>query len=130
MPVGLPYAPAEWWQAFVVFGYMTGWRVSEVLALIDWRRPSIMLRRCSGLACAALGGGSLAGAGGRTDPTLFMRCSNRSRTRARRSAFVGCGRELLRAVRSSTGTGGGGGTMGCGVGRTTGFCSCSCCAAR
>ena len=32
-PKGLPYSPADWWQALIVFAYMTGWRVGEPLAL-------------------------------------------------------------------------------------------------
>jgi integrase len=33
LPEGQPYAAGEWWKAFVVFLYMTGWRVGEPLAL-------------------------------------------------------------------------------------------------
>ncbi len=33
MPAGLPYPPAAWWRALLVFAYMTGWRISELLAL-------------------------------------------------------------------------------------------------
>lgn len=33
MPSGLPYPAGEWWRGLIVFGYMTGWRVSELLAL-------------------------------------------------------------------------------------------------
>lgn len=32
-PKGLPYAPAEWWRSVFMFAYMTGWRISEILAL-------------------------------------------------------------------------------------------------
>jgi integrase len=32
-PVGLPYEPADWWRALLVTGYMTGWRLGELLAL-------------------------------------------------------------------------------------------------
>ncbi len=32
-PAGLPYAPADWWRALLVAGYMTGWRISELLSL-------------------------------------------------------------------------------------------------
>jgi integrase len=32
-PQGLPYSPGDWWRALVVFLYMTGWRISEPLAL-------------------------------------------------------------------------------------------------
>lgn len=33
-PDHMPYDPEVWWQAFLVFTYMTGWRVSEPLALL------------------------------------------------------------------------------------------------
>lgn len=33
MPQGLPYPIVDWWQALIVFTYMTGWRISEPLAL-------------------------------------------------------------------------------------------------
>jgi integrase len=34
MPANLPnVAPADWWRALIVFAYMTGWRISELLAL-------------------------------------------------------------------------------------------------
>jgi integrase len=33
MPRGLPYPAADWWRGLFVFGYMTGWRISEILAL-------------------------------------------------------------------------------------------------
>lgn len=32
-PKELPFAPEAWWQALLVFNYMTGWRVGEPLAL-------------------------------------------------------------------------------------------------
>jgi integrase len=32
-PENLPYPAAEWWRALLVTGYMTGWRISELLAL-------------------------------------------------------------------------------------------------
>jgi integrase len=32
-PHDQPYAAADWWRALVTFGYMTGWRISEILAL-------------------------------------------------------------------------------------------------
>lgn len=32
-PEGLPYPAETWWQALLVFNYMTGWRISEPLAL-------------------------------------------------------------------------------------------------
>jgi len=34
MPKGLPYEPADWWRALLMFCYMTGWRISEPLALV------------------------------------------------------------------------------------------------
>jgi integrase len=33
MPEGLPYPAADWWRALVVMGYMTGWRISDMLGL-------------------------------------------------------------------------------------------------
>jgi integrase len=27
------YSPGDWWRALIVFAYMTGWRISEMLAL-------------------------------------------------------------------------------------------------
>ena len=33
LPKGLPYPPADWWRALLVFGYMTGWRIGSMLAL-------------------------------------------------------------------------------------------------
>jgi integrase len=33
LPAGLPYPSCDWWRAFLVFSYMTGWRVSEPLAV-------------------------------------------------------------------------------------------------
>ena len=34
LPRDLPYSPADWWRALLVFTYMTGWRVGEPLALM------------------------------------------------------------------------------------------------
>jgi integrase len=33
LPEGLPYPPADWWRGLLIFGYMTGWRVGDMLAL-------------------------------------------------------------------------------------------------
>jgi integrase len=33
LPRGVPYPPADWWRALLVFGYMTGWRIGSMLAL-------------------------------------------------------------------------------------------------
>ena len=33
LPRGLPYPAADWWRALLSFSYMTGWRISEPLAL-------------------------------------------------------------------------------------------------
>src|SRR6476469_4311033 len=32
-PAGLSYPAADWWRGLLVFGYMTGWRISDMLAL-------------------------------------------------------------------------------------------------
>ena len=32
-PADLPYPPADWWRGLLITGYMTGWRISELLAL-------------------------------------------------------------------------------------------------
>jgi len=33
LPPGQHYSPADWWRALLATGYMTGWRISELLAL-------------------------------------------------------------------------------------------------
>jgi integrase len=33
MPKGLPFPAVDWWRGLFVFAYMTGWRISEILAL-------------------------------------------------------------------------------------------------
>jgi integrase len=33
LPLSLPYAPADWWRGLLVMGYMTGWRIGDMLAL-------------------------------------------------------------------------------------------------
>ncbi len=33
MPEGLPYPPADWWRGLIVTGYMTGWRIGDMLGL-------------------------------------------------------------------------------------------------
>jgi integrase len=33
MPEGMPYPAADWWRGLVVVGYMTGWRISDILGL-------------------------------------------------------------------------------------------------
>ena len=37
-PADLPFPAADWWRALLVTGYMTGWRISDLLAL-QARRP-------------------------------------------------------------------------------------------
>jgi integrase len=32
-PAGLPYPAADWWRGLIVLAYMTGWRISEMLAV-------------------------------------------------------------------------------------------------
>ena len=47
-PKGLPYPAGDWWRAFLVFAYMTGWRVGEPLALrrgdVDFERGTALTR--------------------------------------------------------------------------------------
>jgi integrase len=33
MPEGLPYPAADWWRGLMVMGFMTGWRISDMLGL-------------------------------------------------------------------------------------------------
>lgn len=33
LPIGQPYPAATWWRGLLVMAYMTGWRISELLAL-------------------------------------------------------------------------------------------------
>jgi integrase len=33
LPTGLPCSPADWWRALLVMGYMTGWRIGDMLGL-------------------------------------------------------------------------------------------------
>src|SRR5262249_42293693 len=33
LPIGQPFSPADWWRALLVMGYLTGWRISELLAV-------------------------------------------------------------------------------------------------
>lgn len=33
MPSTLPYPAADWWRSLIVVGYMTGWRISDMLGL-------------------------------------------------------------------------------------------------
>jgi integrase len=33
LPADLPYPAADWWRALLVMGYMTGWRISDMLGL-------------------------------------------------------------------------------------------------
>jgi integrase len=33
MPEGLPHPPADWWRGLMVMGFMTGWRISDMLGL-------------------------------------------------------------------------------------------------
>lgn len=33
LPIGLPYPAAEWWRGLIVVGYMTGWRIGQILSL-------------------------------------------------------------------------------------------------
>lgn len=46
-PQGQGYTPGEWWRAYLVFLYMTGWRMSEPLSLtkesIDWETGRVYL---------------------------------------------------------------------------------------
>ncbi len=33
MPEGFAFSPGDWWRALLVMGYMTGWRISDMLGL-------------------------------------------------------------------------------------------------
>jgi integrase len=33
LPRGLPYPAGDWWRALLVFAYMSGWRIGQILAL-------------------------------------------------------------------------------------------------
>ena len=33
MPEGMPYPAAAWWRGLLVLGYMTGWRLGDMLGL-------------------------------------------------------------------------------------------------
>ncbi len=48
-PADLPYPAADWWRALLVTGYMTGWRISELLAL---RRDDLDLKTGTALTLA------------------------------------------------------------------------------
>lgn len=48
-PEGLPYSPSDWWQALLVFAYMTGWRIGSILAL---RRDNLDLDGATALSLA------------------------------------------------------------------------------
>jgi integrase len=50
MPAGLPYPAADWWRAILVMGYMTGWRISDMLAL---RREDLDLEAATAVTRAA-----------------------------------------------------------------------------
>jgi integrase len=47
-PEGLTVTPQEWWQALLVFGMTTGWRIGEILALrrddVDFKTGAILTR--------------------------------------------------------------------------------------
>ena len=48
MPEGLAVTPQEWWQALLVFGITTGWRIGEILFLrradVDLKSGAILTR--------------------------------------------------------------------------------------
>ena len=48
MPVGLPCNPDLWWQALLVFGVTSGWRIGEILSLrvddIDLKTGAVLTR--------------------------------------------------------------------------------------
>lgn len=48
-PTDLPYRATAWWRGLLVFAYMTGWRISEILSL---KREDLDLEKGIALTCA------------------------------------------------------------------------------
>jgi len=40
-PGGQQYTAADWWRGMLMFGYMTGWRISEIAASLKWDDVSL-----------------------------------------------------------------------------------------
>ncbi|MGA2031147.1 MAG: tyrosine-type recombinase/integrase [Thermoguttaceae bacterium] len=40
-PAGQEYAAAEWWRGVLMFAYMTGWRISEIVGALTWDDVSL-----------------------------------------------------------------------------------------
>ena len=51
-PQGYPFTPEEFWQAVLVFGYLTGWRIEEIFGLkwnaVDLEAGTAKVRRTKG----------------------------------------------------------------------------------
>ena len=40
-PVGQDYTAADWWRGVLMFAYMTGWRISEIVGALTWDDVSL-----------------------------------------------------------------------------------------
>ena len=40
-PAGQDYSAADWWRGVLMFAYMTGWRISEIVGTLTWDDVSL-----------------------------------------------------------------------------------------